>query len=86
MAFTVTWPRPELTARMRTARTTLASSSRTRLNSPESIACTLITTSISSAPSATASLAASTFTLGTSAPKGNEMTEQTLTSAERRSP
>ena len=53
---------------MRTARTTLASSLRTYPNSPESNAGRLMTTSISSAPPATASSAATTLVRSVSAP------------------
>ncbi len=83
IVLTTTSPRPLLIAFMRTARTMLVSSSRTALNSPERNAGRLMTTSISSAPRATASSAANTLVRAVSAPNGNEITVHTLTSAPR---
>ena len=80
MALTITWPRAMFSPRTPTARTTPASSSRTRPNSPERNAEMLMTTSTSSAPRLTASSAASALMRCVSAPYGNEMTVQVLTS------
>ncbi len=86
IAFTITWPRPLSTPRSRTARTMPASSSRTSPTSPERKAGTLMTTSTSSAPRATASAAARALIRGVSAPNGNEMTVHVCTPVPRSRP
>ena len=80
MTLTMTWPLPVLTACMRAVWTMRRSSLRTNMTSPESMAGMFMTTSSSPAPCRTASSTAATLARVLSAPCGNEMTEQTLTS------
>ena len=85
MALTTTWPRPEFIALRRTERTTLASSLRTYTEVAGEERGDVDDHVDLVGAAGDRLLGATTLAFSVSAPKGNEMTEHTLTSAVRSS-